>query len=421
MTEYYSHFLLNKDKDNDIDARLRYRVKWDKNILAFDIGFRVEFQKWSYEAQRCKANTTHSKKKVPANIINRKIQQYELALQNTIDIFEAKQIKPNKDEFKEIFYKNIGKTPNKNSQNDNLFYYFDLFIKEESHLKQWSKSTIIGFVSLKNKLLDFDPDLNFDCLTNEKLADYINYLQEELKYKNSTIHKNISWLKWFLKWSLKNKYNTNKDFEFFTPKLKATQKNIIFLTPSEFKLFREYNIPENKKYLEQVRDIFLFQCFTGLRYSDVLNMKKTDIKDTFIEVTTIKTNDSLKIELNAHSKRILEKYRNYKNTAKEVFPAVGNNKMNIHIRELAELAGINEPVRDTYYIGSKRYDRVYPKYMLLSTHAGRRTFICNALSLGIPPQVVMKWTGHNDYNSMKPYIDIADEVKRSSMSRFDNL
>jgi hypothetical protein len=49
------------------------------------------------------------------------------------------------------------------------------------------------------------------------------------------------------------------------------------------------------------------------------------------------------------------------------------------------------------------FDEVQPKYMLLGTHSGRRTFICNALILGIAPHVVMKWTGHNDYKSMRPY------------------
>ena len=64
---------------------------------------------------------------------------------------------------------------------------------------------------------------------------------------------------------------------------------------------------------------------------------------------------------------------------------------------------------------------VTPKYALLSTHAGRRTFICNALALGIPAQVVMKWTGHSDYKAMKPYIDIADDIKANAMNKFNQL
>ena len=61
------------------------------------------------------------------------------------------------------------------------------------------------------------------------------------------------------------------------------------------------------------------------------------------------------------------------------------------------------------------------KWEMLGTHAGRRTFICFALSEGIPPQVVMKWTGHSDYKSMKPYIDIVDSIKASSMTKFNEL
>ena len=63
-----------------------------------------------------------------------------------------------------------------------------------------------------------------------------------------------------------------------------------------------------------------------------------------------------------------------------------------YLKELGELAEINEPVRETYYKGNERIDEVTPKYALLSTHAGRKTFICNALALGIPAPVVMKWT-----------------------------
>ena len=89
------------------------------------------------------------------------------------------------------------------------------------------------------------------------------------------------------------------------------------------------------------------------------------------------------------------------------------------MKELAELAEINEKVTQSYFRGNNRIEEVFPKHALMSTHAGRRTFVCNALSLGIPPQVVMKWTGHSDYKAMKPYIDIADEIKASAMEKFN--
>ena len=224
----------------------------------------------------------------------------------------------------------------------------------------------------------------------------------------------------FLKWCIKKGYVTNISLENFKPKLKNIQKKIIFLTKSELDKLRFYQIPsQKKKYLERVRDIFLFQCFTGLRYSDVVNLKRTDIKDKYIEITTVKTIDNLIIELNVHSEEIINKYRN--NLDEKVFPTIINQKANEYLKELAKMVGIDEPVRVSYYRGNERIDEIYPKYALLGTHAGRRTFICNALSLGIPPQVVMKWTGHSDYKAMKPYIDIADEIKISAMEKFNLL
>ena len=99
----------------------------------------------------------------------------------------------------------------------------------------------------------------------------------------------MGFLKWFLRWSFKKGHHQNIAYDAFKPKLK------------------DYQIPHDKQYLERVRDVFLFCCFTSLRYSDVRNLKRSDIKPDHIEVTTVKTADSLIIELNDHSKAILEK------------------------------------------------------------------------------------------------------------------
>ena len=228
-------------------------------------------------------------------------------------------------------------------------------------------------------------------------------------------------MKWFLRWAFKKGVHQNNAYDSYKPKLKSTQKKIIFLTWEELNKLREFEIPAAKQALDRVRDVFLFQCFTGLRYSDVFNLRRSDIKGDHIEVTTVKTSDSLIIELNKHSKAILDKYKDVAFEDDKVLPVITNQKMNDYLKELAELAGIDEPVHQTYYRGNERIDEVTPKYALLGTHAGRRTFICNALALGIPPQVVMKWTGHSDYKAMKPYIDIADDIKANAMSKFNQL
>ena len=124
---------------------------------------------------------------------------------------------------------------------------------------------------------------------------------------------------------------------------------------------RACQIPAAKQYLERVRDVLLFCCFTGLRHSDVYNLKRSDVKEEHIEITTIKTADSLIIELNDHSKAILEKYKDIPFQNNKALPVVSNQKMNEYLKELGELAEIDEPVRETYYKGNERIDEVTPK------------------------------------------------------------
>lgn len=269
--------------------------------------------------------------------------------------------------------------------------------------------------------MNFRDGLTFDFFDEKGLNDYVTYLRDIKEMRNSTIGKQLSFLKWFLRWAFKKGLHQNNAYDSYKPKLKSTQKKIIFLTWEELNKLREFEIPAAKQALDRVRDVFLFQCFTGLRYSDVFNLRRSDIKGDHIEVTTVKTSDSLIIELNNHSKAILDKYKDVAFEDDKVLSVITNQKMNDYLKELAELAGIDEPVRQTYYRGNERIDEVTPKYALLGTHAGRRTFICNALALGIPPQVVMKWTGHSDYKAMKPYIDIADDIKANAMSKFNQL
>lgn len=180
-----------------------------------------------------------------------------------------------------------------------------------------------------------------------------------------------------------------------------------------------YEIPENKKYLERVRDVFLFCCYSSLRYSDVYNLKRSDIQNNKMLITTIKTHDDLAIELNKTTTALLKKYADCDFPDNKALPVITNQKMNDYLKELCELAGIDTPISEVFYKGGVRHEITTPKYALMSTHAGRRTFICKALSMNIPPEVVMKWTGHSDYKAMKPYIAVADKVKADAMKLFD--
>lgn len=171
--------------------------------------------------------------------------------------------------------------------------------------------------------------------------------------------------------------------------------------------------------MERVRDAFCFCCFTSLRYSDLRRLKRTNVFAKYILITTKKDTDTLKIELNKFSKALLEKYKNESFSGNQPLPVISEQRMNEHLKAIGEICGFNEPVHITFFKGSERVDEIYAKWELMTTHVGRKTFICNSLMLGIPPQIVMKWTGHSDYAAMKPYIAIADSAKSDAMAKFD--
>ena len=402
---------------------IRMRVNFASKRIEFTTGYRIDAAKWDTDKQRVRNGCTN-KLKQSASEINASLLGYYTEVQEIFKKFEVEEIMPTPEQIKEAFnalHKPIEEVKQRKSTPNAFYKAFDEFVRDCGRQNDWTDSTYEKFAAVKNHLMNFRDGLTFDFFDEKGLNDYVTYLRDVKEMRNSTIGKQLSFLNWFLRWAFKKGVHQNNAYDSYKPKLKSTQKKIIFLTWEELNKLREFEIPAAKQALDRVRDVFLFQCFTGLRYSDVFNLRRSDIKGDHIEVTTVKTSDSLIIELNNHSTAILDKYKDVAFEDDKVLPIITNQKMNDYLKELAELAGIDEPVRQTYYRGNERIAEVTPKYALLGTHAGRRTFICNALALGIPPQVVMKWTGHSDYKAMKPYIDIADDIKANAMSKFNQL
>jgi integrase len=198
--------------------------------------------------------------------------------------------------------------------------------------------------------------------------------------------------------------------------MKSGGKPVIYLTWDE--LMKVWDVELDGLY-EDVRNIFCFCCFTGLRFSDAMNLRWSDVGKNAIRITTVKTADPLTIDLNKWSEEILGRYVDEGFPDDRVFPSTANQVANRYLHRICEICGISAPVHLTTYKGADRTDEVRPKHELVTSHAGRRTFVVNALSMGIPPSVVMKWTGHSDYKAMKPYIGVSDAAKAEAMAKFN--
>ena len=437
----------NRDKH-----QIRMRVTYNGRQLDFATGSILEDRNaWDAEAGLVHDGYVGAKG-VTADVINDNLRNVRSQMSTAFKFFEANDVYPTEQQLTDKFRERMtGVTPRKPEEpkkkepkprEPDFFKVFDEFMAECGEKNAWTEATFEKMHAMREDLMTFRKNLRFSDLTEKTLTEFVAYLRDSKRLrtprkakgdrddyeeedliglKNSTIEKKLGYFKWFLKWATNMGYNTNTAYKTFTPTLKRTQKKIIYLTNEEMRKLLALEIPAERKALENVRDVLIFCCFSGLRHSDVFNLRRSDVKDGVIEVTTVKTADSLSIELNEVTKGILEKYKDYRFKGDKALPVICNQTMNRNVKELCRMAGIDEEIRITTYKGNQRIDEVKRKWELVGTHTGRKTFIVNALSLGVAPNVVMKWTGHSDYKAMKPYIDIVDSVKADSMTKFNSL
>ena len=385
-------FALESRKKNGVpiveNVPIRMRVIYASQRIEFTTGYRIDVAKWDADKQRVKNGCTN-KLKQSASEINADLLKYYTEIQNVFKEFEVQEAMPTTQQLKDAF--NLRMKDTSEDQEDvkiSFWEVFDEFVKECGNQNNWTESTYEKFAAVKNHLKEFKEDLTFEYFNEFGLNEYVNFLRDKKDMRNSTIGKQMGFLKWFLRWSFKKDYHQNIAYDTFKPKLKTTPKKVIFLTWEELNRLKDYQIPKDKQYLERVRDVFLFCCFTSLRYSDVRNLKRSDVKSDHIEVTTVKTADSLSIELNKYSKAILEKYKDIHFENHMVLPVISNQKMNDYLKEIAAICGIEKTL--TYHV---------------ARHSCATSVL---LANGVPIETVSKILGHTNIRTTQIYARITN-------------
>ena len=428
-TQFYLSSQSNKTGERRI--LISVHIKGVRGVTS--IGYSIHPDNWNESTGLVKKGCKNSKG-IDYNAINSRIR----TLAGKFDALESHEAHPSRDEIIALVADSLGRETDKVVESTLFFLHYDEFLQDGRENQHWALNTYKKWITLRKHLEKFNPNISFDDFTKETLDAYVKYCATEFDMLDISVTKELSLMRWYLNWAADRGYHSNMIFKRYRAKLKDTKKPVIFLTNEELMKLYEFKIPKNgtrvtlhnydetvyektvmeKSSLDKVRDLFCFCAFTSLRYSDMANLKRTDIYDGAIHVTTIKTDDPVVIEINSRAQKILDKYKDF-DFDDLALPVISNQKMNKYLKELCELCEFNTPVTVTSYLNGERGDYVFPKWQLIGTHAARRTFICHALSVGIPPQVVMKWTGHSDYKAMKPYIDVAGSTKATAMEQFD--
>lgn len=302
-----------------------------------------------------------------------------------------------------------------------VFDFIDRYI-EDNKLTRVPGSLSV-YKSMKNHLQAYQQQtkikVTFDKIDKSFFQSFQNFLvgrKKEVAGKevpllnNITIAKQLSTLKTFLNYAKDCDIEVNGNYSRFT--IKKEELEVIHLTFDEFETLYKFDLTKNRK-LDQVRDVFCFSCVTGLRYSDLFQLKREHLKKDQIRLKVKKTGQLLIIDLNPYSYAILEKY----SKMAIPLPVISNQKMNDYLRELCQLAEINEPVQIVRNYGSRREENTYPKYELVSCHTGRKTFATLSLEKGMSAEEVMKIGGWKTYASFSRYLNITSTRAKIVMSK----
>lgn len=287
--------------------------------------------------------------------------------------------------------------------------------------KVWEHPSFDKLSAVQTQVHKMNDRLLMDNITGATLDEYQNFLIKE-GFLNSTIENHMSYFKQILKWANEKGYlkHGKEVLKHKTAKLEQSKpKAVNFLKWDEFERLFNYKFEEGEEHLELTRDRFCFACATSLRHSDMEILKKADFDDydnpTSFSFVSKKTHDDLTIFLNKYSRALYQKYKDVPTKDGLMFPPKSNQKMNDNLKVIAEMLNFTRDITKMQFCGRDRVDETHRLCDVIGTHSARRTFVVHALEMGWSPQLVMTFTGHEDYDTMKPYIALTDKTRKNMM------
>lgn len=426
-----SFFLEKRKKNGELiteNVPIIMRVTFSGMRVDFTTGYRIDTDKWDKDGQKVKKGCTN-KKKESASEINDYLNSLSTTIGDIFKGYEVEEVSPTIARVREdLNARMAGAIPEAGQTSAKRFQdAWDAFIEEESRSKDWTVATHRKYNAVRNRLKDFKTTLSFDDIEEKTLNKWVEFLQKQpmpdgtVGMKNSTVYKYIQFLRVFLNWATRKGYNIKLDYQSFRPNLKQAHNQPIYISQEEIHQLMDFKAPKGQERLEKIRDLFIFCCFSSLRWSDVCQLTRAHIDGDAIVLIQKKTAQTVRIELNKYTRTILEKYEDAHMPGGLALPVMSNQKMNDALKILFKQAGLDKPITRTYFVGNKRVDEVKPLYERVTTHVGRKTFVVIGLSNDISPYTITQWTGHSSLAAMKPYMAIADKEKKNAMKKFDEV
>lgn len=160
----------------------------------------------------------------------------------------------------------------------------------------------------------------------------------------------------------------------------------------------EHSLPPH---LRRTRDIFVFGCTVGLRYSDLMHLRKEHLQvvgnQLYLHLHTQKTQAEVTLPLPTYLLQVVERYR--RRAGRYLLPRLSNTNFNLQVKQLLERAGWTQPLPRVRYreglpVEIKKAGKTLRFCDQVTAHTMRRTAITTLLMLGVPEAVVRRLSGH---------------------------
>ena len=275
-----------------------------------------------------------------------------------------------------------------NKRGDKAVDFYDFYSSFCDNLfKEIKPSTQTHYLTLKKKLEAFSPKLKFKDIDYEFSVKFRNYLEET----GSGRFNMIKCYKVALREAMKLKYLIDDSALYIENKSPEGKK--VYLLPEEIKAIVKCDLSNyESEFIEIVRELFLFSCYTGLRYSDVMNFKKNSYTEGMIRITQVKTGNFQETPVSTNAKKIMARY--IVNTKPEecLFPFVCNQTFNANLKRIAEAAKIDKN---------------------LTSHVGRHTFGTILQMNGVNGFDICRLMGHKKLDQTYMYAHSVIESLKS--------
>jgi len=408
-------YLKEPAKEGETPIYLKYL--YNGKSLKFYFGQSIHKDKWNFSKQRVKntkvttADGKHSLNDLLDNLAKECTRAYNEALKNGV---------PAPETLKEKLNAFINQNDEKEKDTKaNLFSLMDRFISNEIKHKSQDKSlnTIRTYKTTKSHLQDFMKQekeykngIDFDDITLDFYYKFVTFLKSKKHLGINAVSKDVSILKVFMNEAVDLGYTTNMAFKHRKFAAPRAETDAVYLTEDELMMLYKYDFSENKR-LEAVRDLFIFGCYVGLRFSDYSTIKPENIvtiEDVcFIKLMTQKTNELVIIPCNPV---VLEIFNKYKSNPNRLPRAISNQKFNEYIKEACREAGMKS-------LGRLATEPKLELCECISSHTARRSFCTNLYLDGFPTIDIMKVSGHRTEKAFMKYIRVSKLDTAMRMSK----